>query len=87
MFGPKGDLKDPIDDGPGSLPAMKRDSEWPGSGAQANPLAEWSVMGKSMLERDTTGENSILVNYKRLEDGRDLSQNVVLRPGDTIVVP
>lgn len=27
------------------------------------------------------------VNYKRIADGRDVSQNVVLSPGDTIVVP
>jgi len=27
------------------------------------------------------------VNYKRIADGRDASQNVVLAPGDTIVVP
>jgi hypothetical protein len=37
---------------------LKRDSDWPGVGAQANPLAEWSVMGKSMLEHDTTGEKA-----------------------------
>ena len=29
----------------------------------------------------------IPVNYKRIADGRDASQNVVLGPGDTIVVP
>jgi polysaccharide biosynthesis/export protein len=27
------------------------------------------------------------VNYKRIADGRDSSQNIVLAPGDTIVVP
>jgi polysaccharide export outer membrane protein len=27
------------------------------------------------------------VNYKRIADGKDTSQNVVLRPGDTLVVP
>lgn len=27
------------------------------------------------------------VNYKRLADGKETSQNVVLRPGDTLVVP
>ena len=29
----------------------------------------------------------IAVNYKRIADGKDVSQNVVLAPGDTIVVP
>jgi polysaccharide export outer membrane protein len=32
-------------------------------------------------------QTAIPVNYKRITDGRDLSQNVVLAPGDTIVVP
>jgi hypothetical protein len=27
------------------------------------------------------------VNYKRVAEGRDVSQNVTLAPGDTIVVP
>lgn len=29
----------------------------------------------------------VAVNYKRIADGKDVSQNVVLAPGDTIVVP
>jgi hypothetical protein len=37
---------------------LKRDSEWLGSGTQANSLAEWSLMGKSMLEQDATGEKA-----------------------------
>jgi polysaccharide export outer membrane protein len=32
-------------------------------------------------------ETTLAVNYKRLEAGRDLSQNVLLHPGDTILVP
>ena len=33
-------------------------------------------------------DQSVLqVNYKRIADGKDVSQNVALRPGDTIVVP
>jgi polysaccharide export outer membrane protein len=27
------------------------------------------------------------VNYKKLEEAKDIAQNVQLRPGDTIVVP
>jgi len=34
-----------------------------------------------------SGQRFILVNYKRLEEGRDASQNVALVPGDTILVP
>lgn len=37
-----------------------------------------------IVRRDQT---VVPVNYKRITDGRDLSQNVVLLPEDTIVVP
>jgi polysaccharide biosynthesis/export protein len=33
------------------------------------------------------GPQSVPVNFKKIEAGRDLGQNVVLRAGDTIVVP
>jgi polysaccharide biosynthesis/export protein len=39
------------------------------------------------LPKGRPSESLIQVNYKKLEDGKDLSQNVVLRPGDTILVP
>ena len=29
----------------------------------------------------------VAVNYKRIADGKDVSQNVLLAAGDTIVVP
>jgi polysaccharide export outer membrane protein len=32
-------------------------------------------------------QSVVPVNYKRIADGRDVSQNVLLGPGDTIVVP
>ena len=32
-------------------------------------------------------EQYLQVNYKKLEAGKDLSENIVLRPGDTILVP
>lgn len=32
-------------------------------------------------------QSVVAVNYKRIADGRDVSQNVLLGPGDTIVVP
>lgn len=40
-----------------------------------------------VIRQDRAGQNVIPVNYKKLEDGKDMSQNVLLRPGDTIVVP
>lgn len=33
------------------------------------------------------GPSSVPVNYKKIEAGRDLAQNLLLRAGDTIVVP
>jgi polysaccharide biosynthesis/export protein len=32
-------------------------------------------------------QSVVPVNYKRIADGKDVSQNVILAPGDTIVVP
>jgi hypothetical protein len=37
---------------------LKRDSAWPGTGAAASQLAEWGVMGISMLAHDATGEKA-----------------------------
>jgi polysaccharide export outer membrane protein len=39
------------------------------------------------LPKGRPSETFISVNYKKLEDGKDPSQNIVLRPGDTILVP
>jgi protein involved in polysaccharide export with SLBB domain len=33
------------------------------------------------------GEQKFLVNYKRLLKGEELSRNIALKTGDTIVVP
>jgi polysaccharide export outer membrane protein len=32
-------------------------------------------------------QSMVAVNYKRIADGKDVSQNVVLLPGDTVLVP
>lgn len=37
-----------------------------------------------LVRRDQT---VVPVNYRRIADGKDTSQNVMLRPGDTLVVP
>lgn len=39
------------------------------------------------LPKGRPAETFITVNYKKLESGRDVSENIVLRPGDTILVP
>lgn len=40
-----------------------------------------------IVRQEKTGQTVISINYKKLEDGKDISQNILLRPGDTIVVP
>ena len=37
--------------------------------------------------RVRTQETAVAVNYKSLAQGQNLQQNVVLKPGDVIVVP
>jgi polysaccharide export outer membrane protein len=43
--------------------------------------------GIVIIRQEGEAETTLSVNYKRLEAGRDLTQNVLLRPGDTILVP
>lgn len=40
-----------------------------------------------IIREGETGAVAISVNFKKIEAGRDLAQNVTLRAGDTIVVP
>ncbi len=40
-----------------------------------------------LLPKGRPSETFIPVNYKRLESGKDVGENVLLRPGDTILVP
>jgi len=40
-----------------------------------------------ILRQEGGSQTTIPVNYKRLEGGKEPSQNVELRPGDTILVP
>lgn len=39
------------------------------------------------LPKGRPSETLITVNYKKLEGGKDVGENIVLRPGDTILVP
>jgi polysaccharide export outer membrane protein len=41
----------------------------------------------TVLRTDSTGTRSFKVNYRDIARGRNLQQNIVLLPGDTIVVP
>jgi polysaccharide export outer membrane protein len=39
------------------------------------------------LPKGRPSETFITVNYKKLEGARDVGENIVLRPGDTVLVP
>jgi polysaccharide export outer membrane protein len=40
-----------------------------------------------VLRQSSTGESRILFNYKDFSQGKNMSQNIKLQPGDTIIVP
>lgn len=41
----------------------------------------------SILRRENTSQKAIHFNYQEVEYGKNLEQNVLLRPGDIVVVP
>jgi polysaccharide export outer membrane protein len=51
----------------------------------ATPYA--SVNDIRILQRDASGLKSIPFHYGDVERGRELGQNVLLKSGDTVVVP
>lgn len=54
----------------------------------AGGFREFAKTDNIVVIRQGEGSSSVVpVDYKKIEAGRDLSQNVVLRPGDTVVVP
>jgi polysaccharide export outer membrane protein len=72
---------------PGDFPLTGRITVLPGL-ALAGGLREFAKADRIVIVRQDQGRDSFIpVNYKRLEDASDINQNVVLRPGDTIVVP
>jgi polysaccharide biosynthesis/export protein len=56
--------------------------------ATAGGLAEYAKGAKITVTRTEQGQTkSFKFNYNDVRDGKNLQQNIVLRPGDTIVVP
>ena len=39
-----------------------------------------------IVRREGNADKALFIDYKKLEQGEDLAQNLVLRPADTIVV-
>lgn len=56
--------------------------------ALAGGFTEFAKTERILIIRDEPGLRApFTINFKRLEGDNDLSQNVTLKPGDTIVVP
>jgi polysaccharide export outer membrane protein len=54
----------------------------------AGGFTEWANQKKILIVRKEGGkERRITANYKKILEGEDLGSNVVLKPGDTIIVP
>lgn len=54
----------------------------------AGGFTEWANQKKIVVVRKEDGrEKRIKVNYKKIMDGKDLDSNIILKTGDTIVVP
>jgi polysaccharide export outer membrane protein len=56
--------------------------------AIAGGFTDWANQRKILIIRKENGkEKRIKVNYKKIVKGNDPSSNIVLKPGDTIIVP
>lgn len=56
--------------------------------AIAGGFTEWASKKQIILLRNEGAEEKIYrVNYRRIIDGKDLDQNLMLKPDDTIIVP
>lgn len=54
----------------------------------AGGFTDWANQRKIMIVRKEGGkERRITANYKKILEGEDPKSNVVLKPGDTIIVP
>jgi len=54
----------------------------------AGGFTDWANQKKILIIRKESGhEKRITVNYKKILMGDDPSSNIILRPGDTVIVP
>lgn len=72
---------------PGEYPLNKRTTVLQAL-STAGGFAEWAKRDKIVVVRKSDeGDAKIKVNYDKIVSGKDFSQNIVLEPGDTIIVP
>jgi polysaccharide export outer membrane protein len=78
------------------LGQVARPGEFPLSGpttvvqalALAGGFRDYAKTDEIVILRQEGGASTFIpVNYKRLEAGKDASQNILMRPGDTVLVP
>jgi len=51
-------------------------------------LTEWANQSKIIIIRKEDGkEKQFTINYKKIISGKDLKSNIILKAGDTIIVP
>lgn len=51
-------------------------------------LTEWANRSKIIVIRKENGkEKRFTINYKKITQGKDLNSNIILKSGDTIIVP
>ena len=56
--------------------------------ALAGGFTEWASKKEIILVRREKGKRVVItINYKDLARGRNLEQNVLIKPDDTIIVP
>ncbi len=56
--------------------------------SMAGGFTDWANQKKiTILRKENGREKAITVNYKKIAEGQDLSSNIVLKAGDTVIVP
>ena len=54
----------------------------------AGGFTDWANQKKIRVIRKEGGrEKRLVVNYKKIVSGKDLDSNIILKPGDTVIVP
>jgi len=54
----------------------------------AGGFTEWADQKKVLIIRKEGGKDRrIVVNYKKIVSGEDMNYNIILKPGDTVIVP
>jgi polysaccharide export outer membrane protein len=56
--------------------------------SMAGGLGDWANESKIIILRKENGkERRFTINYKKIVQGKDLDSNIILKTGDTIIVP